>query len=173
MTDGQKSLDDVMRAAWESYSGKRGYSEQEFRQVISNVAGQDLGQWLAERVDEPGELDYSEALEWFGLRFTPPEEDGESIAWLGVTTRQDDGRVVVASIQRDGPAYAGGVNAEDELVAINGYRVTADGLADRLKALAPGDDLVLVGRTPRRNDLTRRHRGRAAERESLEVGSRP
>jgi len=148
LTNDQKSLDDVMRIAYERYSGETGFTQEQFRQIVSDVAGQDLGYWIAERVDEPGELNYDEFLEWFGLRFAPAKEAKEPApAWLGFETRQQDWRLYVASVRRDGPGYAGGVNAEDELLAINGYRVTAEGLADRLKAFHPGDQLaVLVSR---------------------------
>ena len=33
---------------------------------------QDLGQWFHQAVESPGELDYAEALAWFGLRFAGP-----------------------------------------------------------------------------------------------------
>lgn len=145
LTNDQKSLDDVMRSAYERYSGETGYTQAQFRQVVNDVAGQDVGSWIAERVDEPGELNYDEFLEWFGLRFAPAKEQKEPApAWLGFDTRQQEGRLHVAKVQRDGPGYAGGVNAEDELLAINGYRVTPEGLADRLKAFHPGDQLSLL-----------------------------
>jgi predicted metalloprotease with PDZ domain len=150
-TNDAKSLDDVMRLAYERYSGDKGYTQEEFRQVISEVAGSDLSDWIAKRVDEPGELSYDEAMEWFGLRFAPPkEEDDEPKAWLGITTRQQGGRVIASRVRRGSPAHVGGINPEDEILAINGYRVPADGLSDRLKAFSPGDDLtVLLSRRER------------------------
>lgn len=145
LTNDQRSLDDVMRAAWKRYSGETGYTQTQFRQVVNDVAGQDVGAWIAERVDEPGELSYDEFLDWFGLRFAPAKEKSDPApAWLGVDTRQQDGRLYVAGVRRDGPGHSGGVNAEDELLAINGYRVTGDGLADRLKAYHPGDELAVM-----------------------------
>lgn len=156
VTNGGKSLDDVMRAAWERYSGETGFTQAQFRQVVNDVAGQDLGAWIAERVDQPGELNYDEFLEWFGLRFAPAKEKSEpAAAWLGIDTRQQDGRLYVASVRRGGPGFAGGMNAEDELLAINGYRVTGEGLADRLKAFHPGDKLaVMVSRRDQILSLT-------------------
>jgi predicted metalloprotease with PDZ domain len=145
LTSDRKSLDDVMRMAYERYSGETGFTQSQFRQVVSDVAGQDLGHWIAERIDQPGELNYDEFLEWFGLRFAPAKENSEPApAWLGMDTRQQDGRLYVASVRRDGPGCLGGVNAEDELLAINGYRVTGESAADRLKAFHPGDELAIM-----------------------------
>ena len=42
MTNGAKSLDDVMRAAYARYSGARGYTADQFRQIAEQVAGAPL-----------------------------------------------------------------------------------------------------------------------------------
>lgn len=78
-TGGRKSLDDVMRLAYKRYAGARGFTPEQFRKAAEDVAGVDLkaafGAWLA----STEELDYAEALDWFGLRFA---EDGEPVnAW--------------------------------------------------------------------------------------------
>jgi predicted metalloprotease with PDZ domain len=73
-TGGQKSLDDVMRAAYDQYSGERGFTEQQYRDLASSVAGIDLNPWFHQAIDSPGELDYREMLDWYGLRFTGGED---------------------------------------------------------------------------------------------------
>jgi predicted metalloprotease with PDZ domain len=150
LTNDAKSLDDVMRLAYERYSGNKGYTQDEFRQVISDVAGSDLSEWIASRVDEPGELNYDGALAWFGIRFAPAKDGAEAGAWLGITTQQQDGRLIAASVIRDGPAHKAGLNPGDEILAVNSYRIPPAGLVDRLKAFSPGNELtVLVSRRDR------------------------
>lgn len=68
-TGGQKSLDDVMRLALKRYGGARGFTPEQFRQVAESVAGIDLKAAFRAWPASTEELDYSEALEWFGLRF--------------------------------------------------------------------------------------------------------
>jgi predicted metalloprotease with PDZ domain len=68
-TNGAKSLDDVMRLAYQRYSGARGYTEEQFEQAAAEVAGVDLADWFRRAIASTDELDYGEALEWFGLRF--------------------------------------------------------------------------------------------------------
>ena len=41
-THNARSLDDVMRLAWQRYSGTRGFTPDEFRALVSEVAGRDL-----------------------------------------------------------------------------------------------------------------------------------
>jgi predicted metalloprotease with PDZ domain len=70
-TSGAKSLDDVMRLAYQRYSGAKGFTAEQFRQTTAEVAGVDLGAWFKRAVGSTEELDYAEALDWFGLRFAP------------------------------------------------------------------------------------------------------
>ena len=74
VTGGKKSLDDVMKLAYKRYSGERGFTAEEFRQAAEEVAGVDLKEWFRKSLASTEELDYTEALDWFGLRFTPSEE---------------------------------------------------------------------------------------------------
>ena len=148
-TGGTKSLDDVMRRAYELYSGERGYRSEEIRAVASEVAGTDLGGWFAETVDTAGELDYREALEWYGLIFKEPEQKEEEkdelpAAWLGAETKIEDGRLVVTEVKRGTPAHAAGVNVDDELLAIDDVRIPPEELDERLKAHRPGEQASLL-----------------------------
>jgi len=68
-TNGAKSLDDVMRLAYRRYGGARGFTPEEFRAVASEVAGTDLTAWFRRAVASTEELDYADALDWYGLQF--------------------------------------------------------------------------------------------------------
>lgn len=79
LTDGRRSLDDVMRVAYQRFAGNRGYTAGEFREVAERTAGVDLGRWFASAVESTEELDYSDLLEWYGLRFG--DSDAAASAW--------------------------------------------------------------------------------------------
>ena len=153
-TGGAKSLDDVMRAAYEKYSGGRGFLPDEFRTAAEQVSGINLGSFWAAGIQGTGELDYAEALEVLGLRFRPvAPTDSSARAWLGATTRNDAGRLVVTQVRRDTPAFAAGVNVDDEIIAIDEFRVRADQLTARLAQYRPGDSVTLL--VARRDQLIR------------------
>ena len=149
-TNGAKSLDDVMRTAYQKFSGPKGYTPDEFRAVVEQVAGISLKSFWDSAVESTAELDYSDALDTFGLRFkpAPPQApDRPAKAWLGISTRNDNGRLVVTQVQRDSPADVAGINVDDEILAIDDFRVRADRLDDRLSQYKPGDKVsVLVAR---------------------------
>jgi predicted metalloprotease with PDZ domain len=78
-TEGVKSLDDVMKLAYKRYSGAKGFTAEQFCKTAEDVAGIDLQEWFDMAVASTDELDYAEALEWFGLRFAPG--NGEAKTW--------------------------------------------------------------------------------------------
>ena len=148
-----RSLDDVMRLAFTRYSGARGFTPQQFRETASEVAGVDLGPWFVRALESTDELDYSPALDWYGLELRAPPAPADPPAWLGVKTRVDAGRLIVANVPRGTPAFESGVNPEDEILAIDDFRVTADQLDKRLESYKPGDKVTLL--IARREELKR------------------
>jgi predicted metalloprotease with PDZ domain len=78
-TGGAKSLDDLMRLAYRRYGGAKGFTAEQFRRAAEEVAGVDLKESFRKWLATTEELDYTEALDWFGLRFAPGE--GEKNTW--------------------------------------------------------------------------------------------
>ena len=153
LTNGARGLDDVMRAAYRRFSGGRGYTPADFRAAANEVAGADLGEFFHRALETTEELDYTEMLDWYGLRFNPPAPDAASRAWLGVVTRVDDGRLLVSGVLRDTPAYGSGLASDDELIAIDDFRLDMDGLDARVEQYRPGDKVTLL--ISRRGELRR------------------
>lgn len=163
-----KSLDDVMRLAYERYSGERGYTPDEFREVAAEVAGSDLDSFFADYVDGTAELDWEVPLRTFGLRFKPVEESDED-AYLGVHTENEDGRIVVTGVPRGAPAFTAGINVEDELIAIDGERLPHD-FAERIARYSPGDEVeITIARRGRLRTIHVTLGMRPEERYELEV----
>ena len=150
-TNGKQSLDDALRTAYARYAGPKGYTLEQFYQTMSEIAGINLRPFFASAVESTEELNYKDALEWYGLRFRP--EARSQRAWIGAGTRNDAGRLIITSVRRDTPAIAAGLNVDDEILAIDDVRVRGDGLTARLDQYKPNDKVsVLVAR---RDRLTR------------------
>ncbi len=145
-TGGARSLDDVMREAYARYAGTRGFTPDEFRALTERVAGADLGAFWRSAIEGVDELDYTIALDVFTLQFRPaaPLPNGKPKVWIGAATKLDSGRLLVAQVKRDTPAFTAGLNVDDEIVAIDQVRVRADRLDERLEQYAPGDRIALL-----------------------------
>lgn len=156
-TGGASTLDDVMRLAYERYSGHRGFTPDEFRETVEDAATTDVDfdPWFVETLETPAELDYGEALDWFGLRLANTEgasprasaDEAPLPGWLGLEAAANGNNVVVSAVARDTPGYAAGFSVDDEILAIDSYRVHAHDWESRLALYRPGQDAsILVSR---------------------------
>jgi predicted metalloprotease with PDZ domain len=139
---GAKTLDDVMRLALARNPAPGGYTPAAFRAAASEAAGTDLSAWFAQVFDSTAELDYREALDWFGLRFAG--ESSARQAWLGADTQVEDGSLLVTGIPRGTPAYDAGVDTGDEIVGFGDFRVRPADWEKELANYQPGDRLPLL-----------------------------
>lgn len=143
------SLDDVMRAAYRQYSGATGFTSAQFRALVSEVAGHDLSGWLRNALDTTSELEYA-PLAHVGLRVNIESTGAGGRAWLGLqlsrpaTVKDEGGRLVVTQVRRGTPAWKAGVNVDDEIIALGGYRVRPDQWEARLAAFQPGETVPLL-----------------------------
>jgi predicted metalloprotease with PDZ domain len=106
-TNDMRTMDDVMRLEYQRWSGARGYTAAEFAQTLSDAAGVDVGPLLHTLVATTDEVDYTEMLDWFGLRFKPSSDPAS--AWTleerpDATTAQ---KAHLASFLTSTPARAG------------------------------------------------------------------
>ncbi|MCK5652121.1 MAG: hypothetical protein KAJ42_12115, partial [Gemmatimonadetes bacterium] len=108
-TDGRRSLEDVMRLAYRRYGGERGFTPEEFRATTEEVAGVDLREWFRKALASTEELDYSEALEWFGLRF---EAEGAWSIDIREDATEDQSSHLQALLASAGQGSAAGQDAQ-------------------------------------------------------------
>jgi predicted metalloprotease with PDZ domain len=143
-TGGAKSLDDVMRLLLENHGlPKPGFSDAQLQAAFAKVAGNDLTDFFKRYVNGSEEIDFNAYLDKAGLRlsrgYRPDPFAGESKiekpGTLGLRTRNDGDRVVVANVIADLPGYEGGINAGDELVALDGKRIAASDVSERINVL--------------------------------------
>lgn len=73
-TNGARSLDDVMRLAYQRYSGARGFTPEEFQATAEEASGLELGDWLSTTIGSATELDYLPALDWYGLELSVSDD---------------------------------------------------------------------------------------------------
>lgn len=144
LTEGRKSLDDVMRLVYSRFSGERGFTPQQFRAAAGEVAGADLGAWFKKVLETTEELDYSEALQWYGLRFRAPQERPRREIQTGLTVRTEEGRLLVTAVRRDTPGWTAGVNVSDEIIAVNEIRVAGAEWPSRLERYRDGETVKLL-----------------------------
>ncbi len=144
-TNGARSLDDVMRLMYERFSGERGFTAADLRDAVIHIGGQaharEMRSWLDHALQTTAELDYEEALDWFGLRLMPPAEAPRP--WLGLAVRTDRERTFVSEVRRGSPAFTAALSVGDEITALNGAPIRAGGFAAQVEEFAPDSQITL------------------------------
>jgi predicted metalloprotease with PDZ domain len=127
-TNGEKSLDDVFKILWNDfYKDKsstiigKGYSDEDFRKICEKVAGIDFKSDFDLWLNSTKIPDYVGIFNELGLQ--AQEKNIEKQDW-GLTTAKVDGAVVVKYVNSNGFAQKLGINVNDEIIGINGLRVS-------------------------------------------------
>lgn len=142
-TAGAKSLDDVMRILYRDHSGPIGYQPADFRRICSEVAGTDLGEWFRLAVDSTEELDYQEMADWYGV------QAGDVTPAAAETTDDSDKKKKrkparwIGIGESGSPASQAGLSDADEILAVNGTRLSGS-LNSRLQDFEAGDPVELL-----------------------------
>lgn len=143
-TKGDKSLDDVMRYMYDRYYTKlnRGFTEQEFKEALERFAGRKLDDFFQNYVHGTKTPDYNQYFEAAGLHLVNQNEGVLNLNW-GAGTALENGRTIVKTVARGSSTYEGGLNVNDELIAIDGYRVESD-FSPLISGRAIGDKVLVT-----------------------------
>jgi predicted metalloprotease with PDZ domain len=141
-TDRAKSFDDVLVAMWEQFGkAEIGFTETQLKNIIESVAGEDLTEFYDRYIHGIEELPFNDYLQPFGLEL----KHGEATTpYLGINVKTENGREVIKSVAANSPAQLVGIDPGDELLAIDGFKVTAEKLTDRLKFYQPEQQIDLT-----------------------------
>lgn len=141
---GAKSLDDVMRYLYDNYFKKgRNYTPADYQKAAEMMAGRSLEDFFAKYVRGRDEIDYDSILSGIGLKLEASIA-GKGRGYLGADTNEDGGRLIVRAVPAGTPAYEQGLNTGDQIVAVDGYRASAQFLQSYLAEKKPGDSIRLT-----------------------------
>lgn len=121
-TKGKKNLDDVMKALYNDFylKEKRGFTNKEMQVTLEKVSGLKLDDFFAKYINGTQTFDYKTM---FGYANVNAESIASNEADLGISVT---GNNKIRTVYRDGAAYKGGLNVNDEIIAIDGFRVDGD-----------------------------------------------
>lgn len=140
-TKGAKRLDDVMKAMYDEYykNKTRGYTDAEFKAMAEKIAGKSLDDIYRKYINGTESISFNSYLGYAGL-YLVNEYEGKENPSLGVATAVKDGKVIITAVQRGSAAWNDGLNVNDELIAINDYRITGatdtKGVSDLVKNIS-------------------------------------
>jgi len=134
----EKSLKDLCALLWTRYKKDPsvGMSKAEFMNLLSELTNSEVVEKFESYISHTTELPLEELCEEMGLKFKYSEEvTGD----FGFEWKEEGERLSASMILLDSAAYKSGLNAGDEILAVNGFRLTSSMYKGWLKSLTPGD----------------------------------
>lgn len=149
-TANARSLDDVMRHLWKEF-GKKGVGipEGDWQREAEKATGLELAPFFDRYIRGREDIDFGPFLKQAGLLLEAKEDDSEGeeapepSGYLGVEFKREADRSRVSVVLEGGPARRAGITVGDEIVAVDGYRVTHDTMGEMLKRFPPGQKVAL------------------------------
>lgn len=128
-SNNKSSLHEVMKTLYEAFAlTKRGYTAQDFKNVVEQFAGEDLTDFFTNYYygTHSFETVLSQALEQIGLVMDLKHNKSWTTRMLGSICLVDNGKTVVKKIYPGSSADLGGMILNDEIVFVNGSKVSGD-----------------------------------------------
>lgn len=125
-TNNKGTLDTVMGVLNTEFAEKkRGYSYEDFKQIVSQVAGEDMEQYFDLYIDgkEPLENTLDDLLQWVGLKLHAKENNQAIQRLFGLKVLEKDNLTFVADTAPGSPADKL-LSKNDEIIAVNQKRAT-------------------------------------------------
>ncbi|MCC4832590.1 PDZ domain-containing protein [Shewanella sp. 10N.7] len=136
------SYRDVHRQLYRDFKLPKGYNVDDVKGILKSLSGKDYQSWWQQHITSPFSLDFDSLLAQTGLVITYGKKD-ESTIYSGLRLSGDHKDLTLAHVSRNSPAWTAGIAAGDEIVAINGLKVTAAGFKKRLEDFTPGDKITV------------------------------
>jgi len=139
---GKQSLDGFMQLLYQKYALdlKRGFSETEFEQELSNYCGEDTHAFFTQYVNGTAIIPYQKYFEPMGLKVT---DQTSTLTNFGAAL--EPGEVLKVRTVRSGSAAEdAGISVGDEILACDGFRMDKAGLENKYNNLQPGVSMELL-----------------------------
>jgi predicted metalloprotease with PDZ domain len=155
-TDGERSLDTVMRLLWQRYGrDPKGVPESAVEALAAQVAGEGLDGFFDLAVRSTEELPLADLLASHGIELHLRPATGESdkggcpasgpipTAELGARTKSVNDGLQLTHVLDHGSAQAAGLSAGDVIVALDGLRVRGSDFQQRIAVSSPGQRVTV------------------------------
>ena len=137
-TKGEKNLDNVMQYLYNEFYKKqdRGFTPAEMKTTLEKVSGLKMDDFFAKYINGTETFDYNTFFGYAGLTVETVVNKDPS---LGISEANNK----IRRVYRGSSAYTGGLNVNDELLAIDGFRIDGN-IKDFIDAKKVGDEISLL-----------------------------
>lgn len=140
----EKCLDHFMQKLWADFYGKdgSGFTSDEFQKCLEEFIGEDMNWFFAAHVYGTETINYAKFFTGVGLKQIKTREQEK--AYLGVRASDQGGRLIVTTVFKGSAAEEQGISVNDEIIAVNGYRVNSSSFNEMLSSVQIGDKVDFI-----------------------------
>ncbi len=119
----EKCLDQFLQKLWADFYIKSdvGFTEEEFQTSLESFLGEDMDWFFDDYVYGTKTVDYEKFFAGVGVGIARQKQQAQ--AKLGVRTSDSGGKLIVSTVYANTAAEEYGISVNDEIIAVNGYRV--------------------------------------------------
>ncbi len=141
ITDNRFGLDELQKRLYQQHNNiTKGYSKADVLRLLSEITGTDMTPFWDQYIEGTQAIDFDDLLAFYGLQMTHKEDDDSpKKSWIGASLSLNHDAPVINTVDSGGPAWLAGLTAGDQLVAIDGIRVTSQDIEQRIEQLAIED----------------------------------
>ena len=150
--DAGKNLDEVMRRLWQDYREQgKGIGSDRIQQLVSEIAGEDLSEFLHDMIHGTDELPLEALLQQSGVEVchrvagNQKDKGGKEIEGdlasvdFAALLKPESGGLAIQRATEAGSAQSAGLAAGDVIVAIDSLKINLEQFEKKLLLAKPGD----------------------------------
>jgi predicted metalloprotease with PDZ domain len=121
-------------------------------ELVEELAGKELKTFFNDHIYGTIPVSYNQYFEYLGMSLVDTNA-AKFQNFLGLTTKWEEGRLMIKALDKNYGAYQSGLNVNDEIIALDGYRVWTE-YERILEQKKVGDTLdVVVSREGKLKDI--------------------
>lgn len=138
---GEKCLDHFLQKLYADFYLKSdvGFTEEEFQKTLEDFLGENMDWFFDDYVYDTKTIDYTKFFAGVGVDFS--DENKISVPHLGAKV---SGGMIVTGVNSGSAAEEYGISVNDEILAINGYRVDKSGYDKMIGKMDEGDTFEVM-----------------------------
>lgn len=144
-TKGEKNLDDVLQYLYDKYFKElnRGITNDELVAALEFISGHKFEDFFKKHIYGTEPIDYARYFSSAGLNIID-KNIGYGQIDPGFKYQENDGQMIIKEVLAGYPGYRDGLNAGDEILAIDGYRASSRVMNKILETKQPGDNITFL-----------------------------
>lgn len=141
--NGTKCLDHFLQFLYEKYYSKlnRGFTDDEFKSALETFLDTDMDSFFNDYIDGVMVPKYQEILSKIGVKVTATTSEKSS---FGASCENVSGKLIVQTIKSNSSAENAGLSVNDEIIAVETFRVDKAALESYMTGMQEGDRFYLM-----------------------------